>query len=164
MENEAIAVLHGLSSKQREALKRKLLQKGGDWRSLPVLRRPHDLASLPVSYGQLRLWILYELDPDRSAYNVPLAMRVRGELHAGIFGRALNHVVARHEVLRTRYEMTGEELVQVIDPHGEIRVALSDLTGMSEPEREREVMRLAQEEALRPFDLATGPVVRASLL
>ena len=164
MENEAIAVLHGLSSKQREALKRKLLQKGGDWRSLPVLRRPHDLASLPVSYGQLRLWILYELDPDRSAYNVPLAMRVRGELHAGIFGRALNHVVARHEVLRTRYEMTGEELVQVIDPHGEIRVALSDLTGMSEPEREREVMRLAQEEAQRPFDLATGPVVRATLL
>ncbi|HEX5661098.1 MAG TPA: condensation domain-containing protein, partial [Polyangiales bacterium] len=54
---------------------------------------------LPTSSAQERLWILHQLDPSSSAYNLPGAVRLRGELDVVAVQRALDAIVARHEVL-----------------------------------------------------------------
>ncbi|MFI8949679.1 condensation domain-containing protein, partial [Streptomyces sp. NPDC053750] len=56
---------------------------------------------LPLSFAQQRLWLVDRLSPGSAAYNVPLAVRVRGGLDVGVLGEALSVVVGRHEVLRT---------------------------------------------------------------
>ena len=66
-----------------------------------------EVFSFPLSYAQRRLWFLHRLEPG-STYNLPLALRLRGELDADALERALNAIVARHESLRTTFqEMEG---------------------------------------------------------
>src|SRR5207253_2839566 len=58
---------------------------------------------LPLSFAQQRLWFLDQLGPGSAAYNVPLALRLRGPLQAGALARALSEIARRREVLRTGF-------------------------------------------------------------
>ena len=58
---------------------------------------------LPLSFAQQRLWFLDRLLPNKAAYNIPTVWRLRGELDALALERSLNELVARHEMLRTRF-------------------------------------------------------------
>jgi len=120
--------------------------------------------ALPLSFAQQRLWFLDQLEPGSAAYNMPAAVRLRGELDVPALERTLSEVVRRHEVLRTTFAADGEQPRQVIRPAEPIRLAVRDLSAMGEQEREAEVTRLVAEESRRPFDLARGPLLRASLL
>src|SRR6185369_2637519 len=73
-------------------------------------------------------------------------------------------VVARHEALRTTFGLSGGEPVQRIAACLELPLPLVDLSGLAAPVREAEARRLASGEARRPFDLAAGPLVRATLV
>ena len=117
-----------------------------------------------LSYSQRRLWFLDQLDPGSTAYNIPTAVRLRGALSVSTFERSLNEIVQRHETLRTTFTTVEGRPVQVIAPSLVLPLAVEDLTGLSEDEREAEVMRLAATEAQRPFDLAQGPLLRACVL
>ncbi|HEU0299241.1 MAG TPA: condensation domain-containing protein, partial [Longimicrobium sp.] len=110
----------------------------------------------PVSFGQQRLWFLEQLEPGGSAYNVAVALRLRGALDAAVLERALAEIVRRHEPLRTRFAEVDGELVQVIDPPAAVALPVS---GVAEGEL-REVLRA---EAEAPFDLGRGPLFRARL-
>src|ERR1043165_6901493 len=59
---------------------------------------------LPLSYAQQRLWFLYEFEADKALYNIPTVLRVRGALQVEALQRALNTIVRRHQVLRSRIE------------------------------------------------------------
>jgi amino acid adenylation domain-containing protein len=117
-----------------------------------------------LSYSQRRLWFLDQLDPGSAAYNIPTAVRLRGALSVSTFGRSLNEIVQRHETLRTTFTTVQGQPVQVIAPSLVLPLAVEDLTGLSEGEREAEVMRLAAAGAQRPFDLTQGPLLRACVL
>ncbi len=120
-------------------------------------------SSLPVSFAQERLWFLWQLDPKSPAYNLPGAFRLRGRLHAEALARALEEVIRRHEALRTSFRVEDGVAVQCI---GEPRLPLRtvELTGLPREQLEREVARRVRNEALEPFDLESGPLVRAVLL
>jgi amino acid adenylation domain-containing protein len=130
--------------------------------ALPV-RRVKREGPLPLSYAQQRLWFLYRLKPQQALYNVPYVVRLQGRLHASVLERSLRGVVERHEALRTRFEVIGGEPAQVIEPVPELLLVVTDLSGLAEPEREPEAQRQVTAEALRPFDLRAGPLLRASL-
>jgi amino acid adenylation domain-containing protein len=119
----------------------------------------------PLSFAQARLWFIDQLRPGSAAYNVPLALRLRGALDVAVLERALTEIVRRHEALRTTFAAAGDgEAVQVIHPPAPAAIAVEDLRGLSAAEREARARQIAADEAGRPFDLAAGPLLRASLL
>jgi amino acid adenylation domain-containing protein len=123
--------------------------------------RDHDL---PLSFAQERLWVLDQMEPNNPLYNIPRAMRVRGPLQPAALEKALNEIVRRHESQRTTFAAKDGHPVQVILPSVTLPLTIQDLTGVPEAAREEEARRIAIQESTRPFDLATGPLVRACLL
>ncbi|MDT5270380.1 MAG: hypothetical protein QOH49_2566, partial [Acidobacteriota bacterium] len=119
----------------------------------------------PLSFEQQRLWFIDQLEPGSAAYNVPAAVRLDGALNVEALERTLNEVVRRHESLRTTFAVSDGLPVQVIHAALPQLLKVVDLSGIGDAEqREGEARRLAGEEARQPFDLSTGPLLRASLL
>jgi len=121
-------------------------------------------APLPASFAQQRLWFLDQLEPGRACYHIPAAVKLVGRLDIPALERALSDVVRRHEVLRTTLVADGGIPRQVIAAGLELPLAVQDLSGIPEHERDLNARNRIREEAERPFDLARGPLVRAGLL
>jgi amino acid adenylation domain-containing protein len=119
---------------------------------------------LPLSFAQQRLWFIDQLDPGSSVYNFPVAVHLSGPLNVPALKQSLNEIVKRHEALRTTVATVDGRPVQIIAPLLRLVLPIVDLRELPEPQREIEVQRLATNEALRPFDLAEGPLVRATVL
>jgi amino acid adenylation domain-containing protein len=119
---------------------------------------------LPLSFAQQRMWLVDQMFPGRSMYNIPVGYRLTGPLDVPTLQRSLNKVVERHEALRTTFSFADGQPVQMISPRLTLTVPAIDLRGFAAEEREPEAMRLAIEEAEAPFDLAAGPLLRARLL
>ncbi|TDD40120.1 amino acid adenylation domain-containing protein, partial [Actinomadura sp. KC06] len=150
-----------------ELLRKRLagLGQGGGGRGRRQVIEPADRSGrLPLSFGQQQMWFLNRLDPDGTEYLVPMVLRLRGPLDAAAFARAWNTVVGRHEVLRTRYAMAGDEPVQVIDPAADVEVPLTDLSSVPEDGRWDEAFALAEREAATGFDLERQWPARARLV
>ncbi|HVR95001.1 MAG TPA: amino acid adenylation domain-containing protein [Thermoanaerobaculia bacterium] len=130
----------------------------------PIVPVPRDAAEdgLPLSFSQQRLWFLDQLEPGSSVYNVPLALRLTGELRAGLLAWAFTAVVRRHEALRTTFSSRDGRPVQVIAPALRLETPVLDLSGLAECEIW--ARRLAAGEARRPFDLERGPLLRLALV
>ncbi|WP_165898185.1 non-ribosomal peptide synthetase [Tumebacillus sp. BK434] len=118
----------------------------------------------PTSFAQQRLWFLDQLIPNSPLYNIPMAYRVYGPLDVDALRASFNEIARRHETLRTTFRMRGTMPEQVIAPELELPVPLTSIEHLPEAEREAEVKRLADAEARQPFDLSTGPLVRAKLV
>ncbi|HEX2079821.1 MAG TPA: amino acid adenylation domain-containing protein, partial [Longimicrobium sp.] len=118
----------------------------------------------PLSFAQERLWFIDRLEPGSAVYNIPVAWRLGGALDEAALERALGEIVRRHEALRTVFAEADGSPVQVIAPFGGFTLAVEDLSGLSEADRDAAVRRRAGEEARRAFDLSAGPLFRAGLL
>jgi len=120
----------------------------------------------PASFAQQRLWFVDRLEPGAPTYNVPLAFHVSGPLDVSALEWSLNELVRRHEILRTTFTCAeqGHEPLQVIAAYLRLTLATADLSGLPATERAEQAHRLAREEGARPFDLARGPLVRATLV
>jgi amino acid adenylation domain-containing protein len=119
---------------------------------------------LPLSTAQQRLWLAEEVNPGTAVYNLSRALRLRGGLDVAVLERALGEVVRRHEALRTVFRAGEDGPVQVLAPMGAWALPVEDLSAWSGAAREAEVVRRAGEHAAEPFDLARGPLFRATLL
>ena len=142
-----------LSPSEKRALLAELLRK-----------RAAEPKAYPLSYAQERLWFLDQLGPGSPLYNVPLAVSLPGVVDLEALRAALQEMVRRHEVLRTRFVVRDGRPVQLVEAGLEVQLPVRDLSAVPEPERQREAQRIAAEEAVRPFDLAAGPLFRASLV
>ena len=118
----------------------------------------------PASFAQQRLWFLSRLEPDSASYNTALAVRLRGPLNREATAQSLGEIVRRHEVLRTTFDEADGELVQIIVADHSMDVPVTDFSMESPSRRETSAAAAAQAEAHRPFDLRTGPLLRARLL
>ncbi|MBO0853826.1 MAG: amino acid adenylation domain-containing protein, partial [Nocardia sp.] len=89
---------------------------GGRGTELGAITRPE---RIPLSPAQQRMWFLNRFDRESTAYNMPVAVRLSGELDVAALRAAVGDLVARHEVLRTIYPETENGPVQVILPAGQ---------------------------------------------
>ncbi|HVR10233.1 MAG TPA: amino acid adenylation domain-containing protein, partial [Thermoanaerobaculia bacterium] len=118
----------------------------------------------PLSFGQQRLWFLQQLDPGSSAYHLPCAVRLEGELEVRALEDSLRETVRRHEILRTRFPMIEGRPVQEIEPLVGLRILALDLSGLSPRRSEAAALAAATRAAWRPFDLAAAPALRCVLV
>ncbi|HKG20385.1 MAG TPA: amino acid adenylation domain-containing protein [Blastocatellia bacterium] len=124
---------------------------------------PRD-TGLPLSFSQLRLWFLDQLEPGSPLYNVPSAVRLAGRLDIGVLERSLKEIIRRHEALRTTFAVVNGEPRQFICADPALALTFVDLRELSEAGRSAEMSRLSRLEAGLPFDLERGPLVRAALI
>jgi amino acid adenylation domain-containing protein len=119
---------------------------------------------IPLSFAQQRLWFLDQYEPDSAFYIMPNASRLQGSLDAGALCDSINALVQRHESLRTTFDATDGQPLQIIHPSLNIDVPIHDLQHLSQESQKIESQRLANQEAQLPFDLVRGPLIRAQLL
>ncbi len=136
----------------------------GSSSSIPPLTPSDRTGTLPLSFGQQRLWFLHQFEPDSSANNVPVVVRFDGTLDVSALERSLNFVVSRHEVLRTTFPIIDGKPIQSISENFTLKLPIVDLQQFSAEQREAEALRLATAEAHQPFDLAQGPNLRVLLM
>ena len=70
----------------------------------------------PLSFAQQRVWFLAQFEPESSAYHLPLAFHIHGNLDVAALERSFEHIMQRHEVLRTTFAVRGGKPVQVVAP------------------------------------------------
>ena len=119
---------------------------------------------LRLSFAQQRLWFLDQLRPDSPVYNVPVVFQLRGLLDVAALEHSLNEIVRRHKALRTTFATVDGRLIQVVAPVLSLTLPVVGLCEVPETEREASARQLLTEEVRRPFDLAHGPLLRATLL
>ncbi|GAA3463931.1 amino acid adenylation domain-containing protein [Saccharothrix longispora] len=117
---------------------------------------------LPCSPAQERLWFLDRADPGSAAYVMPAAVRFTGDLDVPVLGRCLDEIVRRHEVLRTNLVERDGVPYQVVRPPAPVPLPVRDIRDV--PDVARAVDEAYLREAGTPFDLATDPMMRSSLL
>jgi amino acid adenylation domain-containing protein len=126
---------------------------------------PRDGRGLPLSHSQRRLWLVDRLEPGSPQYNIPVALELRGNLDVAALAAALTTIAGRHESLRTRFAEVEGEPVQIPEAAPPSILRQVDLTGLPAADlRREEAGRLGTIEAMRPFDLARPPLLRAVLL
>src|ERR1041385_5100638 len=133
-------------------------------KNLWALTRTDRGKQLPLSFAQQRLWFLGQMEGASEAYHIPLRMRMRGALDAGALRRALDRIVARHEVLRTTFAVVEGEPVQRIQAVEQARFDLREEDLRERGETSEELARRIEEEAGRTFDLTKEPLIRGRLL
>ena len=121
-------------------------------------------ARVPLSFAQELLWLLDQSEPGLTAYNVSVARRLVGPLDEDALERALTALVARHEVLRTRFEMVDGEVSQIVDPPAPLSLTRLELQSTNAAERDAELMRVLTSHAEMHFDLGRDQLFRAALV
>ncbi|OEZ60291.1 condensation domain-containing protein [Duganella sp. HH105] len=129
----------------------------------PIVPVPRN-QPLPLSFAQQRLWFTDQIAPGSASYNIAFAVKMHGALDLGVLRMALQKMVDRHEAFRTTFVMAGGVPQQAIAPDAQLAMTELDLRHLPEAEREAEARRLARAEAGTPFDLARGPLLRATTI
>ncbi|MGN5235876.1 non-ribosomal peptide synthase/polyketide synthase [Rhodococcus sp. SJ-3] len=106
------------------ALAARVEQESGRGGRVPLVAGPRPVR-VPLSPAQQRMWFLNRFDPESTAYNIPFALRLTGELDAAALQSAVTDLVARHESLRTEYPETGDGPAQKILPASLVHVDLT---------------------------------------
>jgi len=150
------------SAKQAE-LQGILTGSSGVPKRAPTIPRRERGERAPLSFAQERLWFLYQMEPDRAIYNLPLVIRLKGAVNVPALEQSLREVARKHEALRTRFVSENGTPVQEVAPSCACDVLVVDLTGLPDPDRAGQAERLATAYSQLPFPLETGPVFRAAL-
>ncbi|BDI19846.1 hypothetical protein ANSO36C_56480 [Nostoc cf. commune SO-36] len=129
----------------------------------PILPRAKN-AELPLSYAQQRLWFLDQLNPNSAFYNLLIALRLVGTLNVATLEQSLIEILHRHEALRTNFAIVDGKPSQVIQTQKNWTVSVVDLQHLPTSEQKIASQQLAQQQTIQSFELATQPLVRATLV
>jgi hypothetical protein len=118
----------------------------------------------PTTLAQESFWYLDRLEPGNPCWNIAVRFRIKGPLDVSILERCVNEIVRRHEILRVSFALVDGALAQIVHAEGTISLPLDDLSHLPSPARDAEEERRTIAEAALPFDLKTGPLLRARIL
>ena len=159
------ARLASLSPAKRALLELKLKQNGVARATTVTIPRRIKRDAAPLSFAQQRLWFLSQLEPESCTYNETAAIRLAGELNVKALRDALNAIVERHEVLRTRYAMADDgNPVQIVGGVQNVELPILDISELQGNQQDAEVQRIALELKARPFDLSKEMPLRLALI
>ena len=144
-----------LSPEKRAIFEQKLKQINSPQK--PTITKRTDLNSSPLSFAQERLWFLHQLDPSNAAYHIPIAWHFTGQLNLQKLHDSINLIIQRHEALRTRFPTKEGKPYQDILNNLILEIPVIHLA-------QEQVKQFTKEEAQRPFNLETGPLLRITLL
>jgi amino acid adenylation domain-containing protein len=136
----------------------------GNSGALSPIERVSREDELPLSYAQQRMWFFEQLASGSASFHIPLGVRFKGHLNQVALAQTFGEIIRRHESLRTVFPAVFDKPVQVIQEPKRLDFPLVDLRLLPADKREGEALRLAQEETLRTFDLANGPLLRPTLM
>jgi len=132
---------------------------------VPVRSAERRLLPMPLSHAQERQWFLWKMDSQSAAYHVSGALRLTGTLSTEALRAALGDLVARHESLRTVFSAAADgNAEQWIKPSGDLPLALLDVRSLDGVERDGQLAEQMRRLKAEPFDLAQGPLLRATLI
>ncbi len=131
---------------------------------LPKIQKASRLGNIPLSYAQQRLWYIDQLQPNNTAYNIFIPVRVSGFLDIPTLELCLNEIIRRHEILRTNFIVDNGQPTQVITSSLNLELPIIDLSKLSDTKREQTVQSLVTQEAEKPFKLDTNQLLRVTLL
>jgi amino acid adenylation domain-containing protein/non-ribosomal peptide synthase protein (TIGR01720 family) len=114
---------------------------------------------LPLSFAQQRMWFIYQMDQQNSAYNEALTIRLTGRLNIDILEQTINAIIQRHESLRTTFPMVEGKPIQKIAPSLKIKLLVINLKDISQDQIDKQII----EELQKPFDLTQAPLLRCTL-
>ncbi|ELS00507.1 amino acid adenylation enzyme/thioester reductase family protein [Xenococcus sp. PCC 7305] len=132
--------------------------------SIPLKKITTNQHSYPVSFAQARLWFLDQLEPGNPAYNISLALELKGELNIAVLEQSLNEIVRRHETLRTIFAIADGQPGQIIAPSLKLSLSVVDYQNNLASQSDRAIQEFLTEQAQQPFNLSQGPLFRAKLL
>ncbi|HEY9134888.1 MAG TPA: amino acid adenylation domain-containing protein, partial [Pseudomonadales bacterium] len=119
---------------------------------------------LPLSFAQQRLWFIDQMNPGNTAYNIPVALRLKGKLNVKTFGKVMTEIIRRHEVLRTAFINTDQGPVQkILDPQS-LQIEQENLQQLPEDRRESEALKIAEQFSRIKFKLEEGALIRCKFL
>ncbi len=121
-----------------------------------------DEQGIPLSYAQQSLWVVNQWQKQKGLYNIHATIRVTGQLDPQLFARAMEHVVARHESLRTRFVISDTGPIQFIEP--EMALPIQMLTWPMSDLKDDSVCEFSRNEAHQVFDLENGPLFNVVVL
>ena len=126
-----------------------------------AIPRAPEAASYPLTAAQNRLWLLSQFEGGSLAYNIPVAVKLKGVVDMAMFERSFQSLIERHEILRTYFKTNEEGVVhQYIKPVSEIGFSIIDKDCSSAPGELATGLRQIHDQ---PFDLETAPLLRASM-
>jgi Condensation domain len=150
-------------SAEKKALLQQRLQRAKAAAAEHLIQRRTPADPRVLSFGQQQLWLVDQLTPGSSAYNVPYPVRIRGALNVEALRRSIDVVVGRHEVLRTLFVNLKGQPFPAVAKHWSLEFREVDLRDVPLAQRSHELERMLKEDAARPFDLARDLKLRASL-
>jgi polyketide synthase PksN len=115
---------------------------------------------LPISEGQKGLWLLHQMTPQSSAYNVPIALRFGDGFDVAAFRRSCEHVLRRHPVLGSTFAQHDGEPYRLIHAMAQPGFMHERI----EPHEEAKLIELLRLRSREPFDLERGPLLRVHML
>lgn len=158
--------INALDHKKRAALIALLShkEKRKDQQVIPRLTRAKGDNCFPLSFAQQRLWFLDQLEPGNTTYNMMGALRLQGPLQFNVLRASTDALVERHEILRTHFPTNGGEPMQCTAAQLRIPISVIDLSALSHKDSEKVTDYCLRLEVDTPFNLATGPLFRVSVL
>ena len=128
-----------------------------------IVRRSGELSTIPLSFAQQRIWFLSQLGPLSSAFNIGRPIRLRGPLDIDALSRSVNEIVRRHESLRTTFHTIDGAPVQRVQPFVDRPIDVADASHLQDETRIPEMVREISTEYQQPWNIETGPLLRAKL-
>jgi len=153
-------------SKDRAKLLELLLEESGRAERIQHFSRGEGTGAIRVttSWAQQRLWFIDQLQGVGAAYNIAMAVRLKGRLEREALCRALDTLVQRHEVLRTSFVDVQGEPTQQIQRDGAFPLQVVDLSQQEIDKRNAQLLHHRHEEARERFDLQVAPLIRGRLI
>jgi amino acid adenylation domain-containing protein len=151
--DSAVKLATGASAEEKRALLTSLLRK-----------KSQQPKTYPLSFAQERLWFIDQLVRDGSLYNLTTAVRLTGQLNLPALEMTISEICRRHKSLTTTFPTVDGQPVQMVNLAQPISIPMTDLSSWGVDEREIEAQRIVNVEVRKPFNLATGPLLRVQLL
>ena len=130
----------------------------------PILKAAESI-SYPLTSAQNRLWILSQLEGGSVAYNMPVVLRITGDINYHLFQNSFNKLIQRHEILRTYFKINEQDVIrQYVVPFETINFSIDQVDFINKSNTEKELENYLQSLNDEAFDLEQFPLIRASLI